>query len=161
MLGRRWSSICYQWFIKGNSHFAGEQQILLMTLLSLKSHVNSSAVLGQAPPAAFGVLFETWSSSLPFSWSAKLSKQSYSVQGPLPSRLSPQGQKDMLSVQLLRSTVPQSSLSQPFAAWWTHGLSFPFLRAVCFTGVCRAGTCADSLPLKQQTGELQRSPSWL
>lgn len=45
--------------------FAGEPQILLMPFPSLKSHADSWAVLGQAPPAAFGVLFETWSSRLP------------------------------------------------------------------------------------------------
>lgn len=32
----------------------------------LKSHAKSWAVLGQAPPAAFGILLETWSSNLPF-----------------------------------------------------------------------------------------------
>lgn len=50
---QKWSSTCYQCFIKDNN-FSGEEQILLMTFPLLKSHANSWDVFGQVLPAAFG-----------------------------------------------------------------------------------------------------------
>lgn len=100
-------------------------------------------------------LFETWSSSLPFSCSTMLSKQRSSLSLSLPAKLNPQGVKDILPAQLLRSTVQQSTLSQPFLVRWKHGLGSPLLRGVCSIWISRVSACADTLPLKLQTHRLQ------
>lgn len=168
-LGRRRSSIYFQCFFEGNSNFSGEDQILLMTFTSLKSHANSWVVFGQVLSDAFGSCLRP---GVLASHSAAV--QCWASKGvlslSLPVRLSPQGVKDILSAQVLRSTVQQSSLSQPFLVRWKHwvpvwsentGLGSPLLRGVCSICISSVSACADTLPLKLQTHRLQKSSSHL